>query len=111
MDSKIRWTLVLTLLMPLFMIIAVFMAGGGHGWYGPAFLLFPWASLPMVLSKNPESLQFLLISLAFLQWPLYGFLLDLTKETTRFKNTVLSLVLSHIFFFVLTLFYVKEPFN
>ncbi|WP_207433732.1 hypothetical protein [Sabulibacter ruber] len=109
MLSTLKWTLILSLLTPILLITVVFLAGGGHGWYGPAFLLFPWASMPMVfMSPAPE---FIIISLGLLQYPAYGLLVDFNQGTPRFRSTLISLVSLHLLFAMLLLLFSNETWS
>ncbi len=95
-----KWALIFALLPPLLLLVAVYPAGGGHGWYGPAVLLFPW---PLIgtLFPSAESLTTLMIVLAFVQYPIYGFLIDFTQNTPWFKRTLWGIVSVHLMLMLL----------
>jgi hypothetical protein len=73
--------------------IALIAGGGGHGTYMPAKVLFPFCMLSVVLG---HSITLPFISLAFLQFPLYGLVLGAAFRSDRFRSVVTSLSVLHI---------------
>ena len=93
MDLTFDYIKRLSLLTPVLLILAIFLMGGGHGWYGPAILLFPFGFIGILYSRSIE-LHFIL--LAILQYPLYGLLIDLIRNRKRLKWTLISIVTIHL---------------
>ncbi len=56
-------------------------------------------------ASEAMDMEFLIIGLGLLQYPIYGFLIDLTLGTSRFKSTFIGLVGLHFAFFMLLLLY------
>ncbi|AKQ44581.1 hypothetical protein TH63_01290 [Rufibacter radiotolerans] len=83
-------------------LVALFLAGGGHGWYEPAIVLFPFGLISILLFKIITTP---FIILAILQYPLYGFFIDLTEDFKKQKKVIISIVLLHIVLAVLILIF------
>ncbi|HEX8334842.1 MAG TPA: hypothetical protein VF622_19615 [Segetibacter sp.] len=49
MINNYKWTLRLTLLTPPLLFIAILFMGGGHGWFEPAMLLFPFGMVGTII--------------------------------------------------------------
>lgn len=67
--------------------------GGGHGWYQPAMMLFPWA---MVGTLWQDTITLPFIIMGILQYPLYGLLIDKTDHRVHKKSLTLILILTHL---------------
>jgi hypothetical protein len=67
-------------------------AGGGHGTYLPAKILFPFAMLAGVFG---HSISPPYVVLAIVQFPLYGFLLGAVFRSRRFALCVVILSCAH----------------
>lgn len=93
MPSKYKWTIRFSLLMPLLVIIAVVLMGGGHGWCQPAMTLFPWGMIG-TLWQDTITLPSLITGI--LQYPLYGLLIDKTDHRVHKKSLTLILILTHL---------------
>lgn len=93
MTLNLKWTIRFVLLTPVLLFIAVFLAGGGHGWYEPAIMLFPFGLISILFSRSIE-LPFII--LAILQYPVYGLLIDSIGTRKSIKWTVISIALIHI---------------
>ncbi|RZK54153.1 MAG: hypothetical protein EOO91_16395 [Pedobacter sp.] len=87
---KFKWTVILSILTPILLIITIIFMGGGHGNYQQAIVLFP-TGLLSILMFNRIEIGFVII--AIIQYPLYGFLID--KATDK-KKMILILLLFHI---------------
>lgn len=74
------------------MVIAVALAGGGHGTYIPAVALFP---LPMITTLVTGSVTPVAIALAFVQFPLYGLAVG-SAPASRRERALLTLALVHV---------------
>ena len=66
--------------------------GAGHGSYIPAIFFFPFSMLSILLFDQ-ITIPFVII--AFIQYPLYGFLIDKTNNNTN-KSILLLLLFLHI---------------
>src|SRR5688500_10527527 len=93
MPSKYKWTIRFSLLMPLLLIIAVFLMGGGHGWYQPAMILFSWG---MVGTLWQDTIRLTFIITGILQYTLYGLLIDKTDYRVHKKLLTLILIVTHL---------------
>ncbi len=79
--------------------------GGGHGWYTPAMLLFPWATLNTAWQDHLSAP--LIIAGAF-QFIAYGVLIDKTRGTHNQTAVTIGILLSHILLTILILV-LKNP--
>lgn len=104
MTNTPKWALLLALLTPLLLILAVYLAGRDYGLSWPAILLFPWPLIGTLL-PNSESITTLMMLVALLQYPVYGFLLDFTKDALRFKRTLATITLIHFSLVVVLLIF------
>ncbi|MCC9165602.1 hypothetical protein [Pontibacter harenae] len=95
-----KWTSRLTLFCPVFLIIALLLAGGGHGWLEPAIILFPLGLLSIVVT---DSLNVVSLLLAVIQYPLYGLLLDKAQAINQLKRFTISILLFHLLLVVIIL--------
>lgn len=89
---KYKWTIRLLLLTPVLVLIAIFLMGGGHGWYEPAILLFPFGTINTVW-QNHFSLP--LGAIAVFQFPIYGFMIDKVKQHKR-RLLTLAILIVHL---------------
>lgn len=89
---KYKFTLILTALTPFLIVIAVFLSGGGHGYFEPLIFLFPFSAVSM-LFFNEINLFFAMLSLV--QYPVYGFIIERSKTRKR-KGAVLLIASIHI---------------
>jgi hypothetical protein len=67
--------------------------GGGHGWYTPTMVVFPWATINAIWE---DQLSIPLLIAGVFQFAVYGFLIDKTKGTKSRRWVILSILLSHI---------------
>lgn len=81
--------------------------GGGHGSYDAIFILFPFATFN-VMFENQLSMG--LFFLGFIQYPLYGFLLDLANEKGNIDKIATIILIAHIVL-VCLIFAFKDPTN
>jgi hypothetical protein len=86
-------TLLCVLITPVLLFLVVLAAGGGHGSYFPAKMLFPWTMMSTAATK---SLAQPFIALGIAQYPLYGVILDASRATGRFKPASLALAAAHV---------------
>ena len=75
------------------MAFAVFCTAGGHGTYMPAVALFPFAMLSTALTGGVISPA--AIGLAFLQFPIYGFVMASATPGNR-KRAIVILGALHV---------------
>jgi hypothetical protein len=85
-------TLAFVIVTPVFLFITVLAAGGGHGSYMPAKLLFPWS---MAGTAFTASITEGLVAIAIAQFPIYGIVLDWARYAGRFKWGGLVLAGAH----------------
>lgn len=71
--KKHRFLLLLSVFTPIALLLAFWSGGYGHGDYLAAKILFPF---PMALATVTESISWLSLSLAVIQFPAYGYLID-----------------------------------
>ena len=74
------------------LLLVVFAAGGGHGTYLPAKLLFPFAMLAAVFGTSITTFH---VALALLQFPLYGLFLGAVFGTRLFTLCLIVLAAAH----------------
>jgi hypothetical protein len=84
------WTIGLTFLC-LFLVI--WFAGGGHGTYLPANLIFPYS---MIIGYNNDRITDLAMILALVQIPVYGIVLGIANRFACFN--IFSLIILSIHF-------------
>jgi len=86
----------LTLALAIFGLLALIMsgvaAGGGHGSYLAADLLFPFA---MLLAGSTGSISGGGVALALAQYPLYGWLLSRARSRGSLRHARFFLVMLH----------------
>lgn len=90
MVEKYKWTIRFTVLTPILLMLAIFLMGGGHGYFEPTFLLFPTATI-LFIWYDTMNLAFLFM--AFIQYPVYGLIHDKYKH--RFQYIGLIIILLH----------------
>jgi len=103
-------TIIGALITPLLLLFAGISTGGGHGGYGAAFVLYPLPLLILVLSavaaptdaliaKPVETLSLgVIIGLAIIQFPLYGFVLSYARlKITWWLTLVAGIIYLHLF--------------
>jgi hypothetical protein len=91
MLNKFKTTIILTISTPILIIICVVLMGGGHGYFEPTFVVFPFATI-LFAFFNTMNYTFLFASL--IQYPIYGLLID--KLRHRFNLIAFFIVLVHI---------------
>jgi hypothetical protein len=87
------------------LVIAVVSAGGGHGSYTPAKILFPYTmylAAALVGNISPP-----LVALAFFEFPVYGFTVGMAAGRGKARWVVSSILILHAATSVLCL-YVKS---
>jgi len=77
------------LLTPILIILCVFLMGGGHGYFEPVFIVFPFATILFIWFKT-MNLFFLAASL--IQYPLYGLLIDVWSQRFQFIAVLIFIV-------------------
>jgi hypothetical protein len=80
------------LLAVLFGIVAFLAAGGGHGTYVPAALLFPGA---LLLATALTTISDAVLCVGAAQWPLYGAAVGLASRRGYTKEAIAYLGLFH----------------
>lgn len=91
--QKIVVTVVMTVAVTIIAaLIALQSMRGGHGSYIPAALLFPFALLPAFAIDHAD---WLLITLALLQFPIYGTVLGRAWLRGRLPRASLVVTIAH----------------
>jgi hypothetical protein len=78
---------------PPALLLAIMATGGGHGDYVLTRLLFPYSMLLTLASSDTIALPSMV--LAFLQFPIYGWLLDEGRRRERLFTTAIILFVVH----------------
>lgn len=99
---KYKWTKRFLILTPIFLVIAVFLTGGGHGYFQPMFLIFPFATFTCI---GNNALTLINLTLAIIQFPVYGILID--KSNNKRMMSFIILII-HIVVSVIILKYANE---
>jgi hypothetical protein len=90
---RVQATLLCVLITPVLLFLVVLAAGGGHGSYFPAKILFPWTMMSTAATK---SLARPFIVLGIAQYPLYGIILDSARAAGLFKPASMTLASAHV---------------
>lgn len=93
MIKEYKWTIWLVLLTIPLLFIAVLFMGGGHGTYIPAIGLFPFG---LIGSLFYDRITTAFVIIAFLQYPVYGFIIDKAIQKRKGKIVLPLIVLLHI---------------
>ena len=104
MIKNLKWTVRLGITTPILIVIVVFLAGGGHGYFEPIIFLFPFPSIS-ILVFDEINLGFALIAL--IQYPIYGLLIDKIKNKQEVIRTGLAIIISHTSVAIVT--YILRP--
>lgn len=102
MLHRFMFTVVLSLITPLLILLAAYLAGGGHGSYETAIILFPWGLISIVFFS---SIKLPFIILAIIQYPVYGLIIDKTLGTHNIKRAAMSIASIHLIFIMLILIF------
>ena len=89
----------------MFLLVVVAAGGGGHGTYYAAKTLFPWTMMATSVTKEITTP---FIALAFVQYPLYGILLDVARAKGGFGPAALALLAFHVLAIMLA-FSISNP--
>jgi hypothetical protein len=95
-------TTILTLLTPVLLLFVMFLMGGGHGFYEPAIVLFPTGLVSLSIFHE-IIIPFRV--LAVIQFPLYGLLIDKSRDKYR---TLLLIIGFHLALALITFFALKD---
>lgn len=88
-DKKLNRTIKLTIVGFLLMIICVLISGGGHGFIEPLYVVFPYSVL---LTQFFGDYEWLILLIMFIQFPIYGFIIDKWKT----RKTLILILLTHL---------------
>ncbi len=102
MRQWIAWTIAGLIVGAMAAYIAVVAAGGGHGSYLPAAVLFP---ISMSLATWVGSITPVLMGIGLVQYPLYGSIVALLRPPRR---TLIWIVCGHIAIAALAVFLVSQ---
>lgn len=90
---------------PFIVVLVIFIGGGGHGFLLPYALLYPSLAVLGNLVSQDLNYEFYLIIIMLLQFPFFGFILDLSKYYFKKVQYGLSLIL---FFHLMFLLYLAK---
>ena len=78
---------------PIALVFGLFSAGGGHGNYVLARILFPWT---MLSTASTDSITDPFFALAVAQFPIYGVALAVASLAGRERHASILLAIVHI---------------
>jgi hypothetical protein len=90
------------ILTPIFLFISILLAGNGHGYFFPIFILFPMATFTCIWMMK---LTVINLILAIFQFPAYGIIIDKTSNKNR---TIISIFIIHVMLTILILKFADE---
>jgi hypothetical protein len=102
--GKFKFTIILSILTPFLLILMFMIMNGGHGSYAPAILLFPTGLISFLFFRALE-LPFLILGI--LQFPIYGLLIDKSKNKPK---TAIIIVMLHVLLAILIFSVKKDSF-
>lgn len=100
-----RFFIACTIAAPILVFAAMTAASGGHGSYLPAKILFPYTMASTALTGE---ITIPFVALGFLQYPVYGAVLDAARSAGRFTQTLGVIVGLHLVFVALA-FAISSP--
>ena len=100
MLQKYNWTIRFLILTPILLLLSIFLMGGGHGFFEPTFVLFPWATM---LFFWYDTMNFAFLSMALIQYPVYGLILD------KYKSQYIGLFITLLHIVLAILSYISRP--
>jgi hypothetical protein len=103
-----RMTLLSALVTPVLAVLVVMAAGGGHGSYYLAKILFPYAMASTVFTGYITQP---IVWLGVLQFPAYGLILDWAHSTGRQGHYTIALVGIHLAFVALAFLFSNPSFT
>lgn len=106
MENRLNWTIKMTIIGLLLIIINFFIIGGGHGYFEPLFFLFP---IPCILLNYFYEINLIVIVLIFAQFPIYGFILD--KNKNQLRKMSLTLLIIHVILGIIALQFIPVGFK
>ena len=86
-------SLACVLATPVLLFVTVLAAGGGHGSYWLAKLLFPWT---MAATAFTREIAQPFVAVAVAQYPVYGIVLDWVRSAGQLKSGMLALAGAHL---------------
>lgn len=92
LTTRYNWTIRFSLLTPVFLLLALLSMGGGHGWYEPALILFPFG---MVGTFWQDTIAVPFIIIGLFQYPLYGFFIDKASNRPYKGTLIFAIVIMH----------------
>ena len=107
MGLDFTWTIRFGIITPLLIVVAVLLAGGGHGYFEPIIFIFPMSAISVIFFQEIK-IGFAL--LALIQYPLYGFLIDQIKDETNRKLIAVLIIVFHILIAFLIWIYLPQNF-
>ncbi|PZO30064.1 MAG: hypothetical protein DCF13_04450 [Flavobacteriaceae bacterium] len=95
-NTKLSWTVKLSIIGLLLLLINFFVIGGGHGYFELLFITFPY---PCLLLNIFDEINLFGIFLFLIQYPIYGYFLD--KNCEKIKSVTLSIIITHLIFSII----------
>ena len=95
-NIKLSWTVKLSIIGLLLLLINFFVIGGGHGYFELLFITFPYSCL---LLNIFDEINLSCIFLFLIQYPIYGYFLD--KNHEKIKIVMLSIMIIHLVFSII----------
>jgi hypothetical protein len=81
-------------------VLAFVAAGAGHGTFVPLLLLQPWGPAAALAAGRSDAVG---VTVALVEWPVYGLILQLACNRDRLKLGVLAVAAIHLVSIVLAL--------
>ena len=106
MSKKLSWFSKMTIIGLILIIINFLIIGGGHGYYEPLFLSFP---IPCILLNYFYEINLIIIILIFVQFPIYGFIID--KNKNQIRKMSLTLLIIHLILGIIALQFIPVGFK
>ncbi len=102
MAGPFKWMLVLSGIGLLYFLVAIVVAGGGHGSFVPLIIGFPWMTICTLWDSGITPFFWML---GLIQFPVYGLLIGIEKEANRYRYINAMVWLSHLILVIVLLSY------
>jgi hypothetical protein len=100
MNRPYKWTKRLSVIGIMLFLASIILGGGGHGYFEPFIIGFPWMSVSIIWTEN---IPVIFILAGVLQYPIYGLIIDKKRASVRIEYLIITLIISHILL-MLTIF-------
>ena len=95
---RFKWTIRAVLLTPVLLVLAIYLMGGGHGFIEPAIFLFPTGLVSILIF---DSIELPFIILAVLQYPVYGWMIDSSRNNRMSCYLIVAFHISLVIMIIL----------